>query len=329
MANRKSTKYIVIHTTASSGPLTVASLRAQHRARGFSDIGYGGWIDRSGKEQRGRGYDKIGAHVAGFNSVSVGVSWEGGHKGYDMNPVQEDKLLQVVKRLVKQYPGAKICGHRDLSPDGDRDGVVEPHEWTKTCPWFDAEVWAMNHGLPHTNFSGKAGAKGVAKQPVPDGPDKRTMWLQRLLRMAGAQIVADGWDGPKTQAAIKQFERDNGLPETGSFDTRATVDLLKALASGTVSDAPKRRPAVTALAQKVAAVDRVATEKVTNSAGGTMMSLAAIKETSDQVGGIVATFAGYVPDWFVPAALVAGMLFFGYGYYRRSQRQSEAKAALQ
>jgi N-acetylmuramoyl-L-alanine amidase len=31
-----------------------------------------------------------------------------------------------------------VVGHRDLSPDLDHDGVVEPHEWVKQCPCFDA-----------------------------------------------------------------------------------------------------------------------------------------------------------------------------------------------
>jgi len=35
----------------------------------------------------------------------------------------------------------RICGHRDLSPDADGDGTVEPREWTKTCPGFDVSTW--------------------------------------------------------------------------------------------------------------------------------------------------------------------------------------------
>ena len=35
------------------------------------------------------------------------------------------------------YPIREIVGHRDLSPDLDGDGVVEPEEWVKQCPCFD------------------------------------------------------------------------------------------------------------------------------------------------------------------------------------------------
>ena len=35
------------------------------------------------------------------------------------------------------YHYARVCGHRDLSPDLDGDGKVEPWEWVKQCPCFE------------------------------------------------------------------------------------------------------------------------------------------------------------------------------------------------
>ena len=35
------------------------------------------------------------------------------------------------------YPGCKVCGHRDLSPDLNGNGEIEPEEWVKQCPCFD------------------------------------------------------------------------------------------------------------------------------------------------------------------------------------------------
>jgi hypothetical protein len=32
-----------------------------------------------------------------------------------------------------------VCGHRDLSPDKNGNGEIEPEEWMKACPCFDAE----------------------------------------------------------------------------------------------------------------------------------------------------------------------------------------------
>jgi N-acetylmuramoyl-L-alanine amidase len=51
--------------------------------------------------------------------------------------VQKIMLKTLVKRMMKKYPKAKVCGHRDLSPDLNRDGKITPNEWTKVCPCFD------------------------------------------------------------------------------------------------------------------------------------------------------------------------------------------------
>ena len=42
-------------------------------------------------------------------------------------------------KWVCVYPDSKICGHRDLSPDLDGDGEIEPNEWIKMCPCFNAK----------------------------------------------------------------------------------------------------------------------------------------------------------------------------------------------
>lgn len=44
----------------------------------------------------------------------------------------------LVMLLLRGYPGSRLCGHRDLSPDFNRNGEIEPEEWIKVCPCFDA-----------------------------------------------------------------------------------------------------------------------------------------------------------------------------------------------
>lgn len=42
--------------------------------------------------------------------------------------------------LKSDFPAiTQVVGHRDLSPDLDGDGTVEPEEWTKACPCFDVK----------------------------------------------------------------------------------------------------------------------------------------------------------------------------------------------
>ena len=43
----------------------------------------------------------------------------------------------LILTLLKDYPGCRICGHRDLSPDLNGNGEIEPEEWIKSCPCFE------------------------------------------------------------------------------------------------------------------------------------------------------------------------------------------------
>jgi N-acetyl-anhydromuramyl-L-alanine amidase AmpD len=46
----------------------------------------------------------------------------------------------LILALLKDYPNCRICGHRDLSPDLNGNGEIEPEEWIKACPCFNAET---------------------------------------------------------------------------------------------------------------------------------------------------------------------------------------------
>ena len=47
--------------------------------------------------------------------------------------------MVILTELKVKYPNAKIVGHRDFSPDLDKDGKIEPFEYIKICPSFDAK----------------------------------------------------------------------------------------------------------------------------------------------------------------------------------------------
>ena len=44
-----------------------------------------------------------------------------------------------VRILKKKYPEAVIQGHRDFSPDLNKNGRIEKNERIKDCPCFDAK----------------------------------------------------------------------------------------------------------------------------------------------------------------------------------------------
>lgn len=162
MALRVRTDALVLHCTATLAhqPFNVAAIRSMHKARGFSDIGYNFLIGLNGETWEGRKpVDSAGAHVQNFNSTTLGIAYVGGLRVEDAkpmdtrNPKQIAAMVALLQKLIKRYPKAVILGHRDLSPDLDKDGVVEPHEYMKQCPCFDAGPWAKSLGLPGGKYT--------------------------------------------------------------------------------------------------------------------------------------------------------------------------------
>ena len=118
---------------------TLQALEASHRKRGFNGIGYHYYIRQSGEVINTRPLRRIGAHVKGYNRYSVGICYEGGldkdGKSKDTRtPEQRAALRLLVDELLARFPGCKVCGHRNLSPDLNHNGKIEPDEWTKQCP---------------------------------------------------------------------------------------------------------------------------------------------------------------------------------------------------
>lgn len=160
-------KLIVIHCAASKNGRPLKNDRESaaqvidrwHKDRGFlrsaaraaecnrhlKHIGYQFVIDADGTVESGRAVGEVGAHVAGHNTGSIGICLVGTDA---FTPVQWEKLTVLVGTLRATYPAAKICGHRDLSPDLNGDGTIQPREWTKICPGFTVADWLAADGVP-------------------------------------------------------------------------------------------------------------------------------------------------------------------------------------
>lgn len=138
-------KMIIIHCTATrcNQEFTEQQLLRAHLRMGMTEIGYHYYIRRNGSIVNTRAVDKIGAHCLGYNQYSIGIAYEGGldESGFPADtrtPRQCASLHRLVDVLRERYPTIeRVTGHRDLSPDVDGDGIVEPNEWVKLCPCFD------------------------------------------------------------------------------------------------------------------------------------------------------------------------------------------------
>ena len=140
----RSITLIVVHCTATKvdADFTQKDLLRCHRARGMCMVGYHFYIRKDGFIWSTRPLEMAGAHCLGYNRESVGIAYEG---GLDTNglpadtrtPEQKHSMRVLIRTLKKMFPVSRVCGHRDLSPDRNGNGVVEPSEWLKQCPCFD------------------------------------------------------------------------------------------------------------------------------------------------------------------------------------------------
>ncbi len=139
---RTRTDYIAIHCSATPPKMDIGvdEIRQMHLQRGFKDIGYNRVIRRNGEWEQGREDDEVGAHVEGYNSVSIGICLVGG-VNKKMKPEdnftaeQMDTLMVLVLELRDMYPNAIIQGHRDFP------------NVNKACPSFDVAIWMADNGL--------------------------------------------------------------------------------------------------------------------------------------------------------------------------------------
>lgn len=98
---------------------------------------------------------KIANGVSGYNSTSIHIAYVGGitktnSRGIDNRTEQQkSSLYKLLQDLRVKYPKAYIMGHRDISPDKNKNGKIDTWEYIKLCPCFNAmiEYKELNMGL--------------------------------------------------------------------------------------------------------------------------------------------------------------------------------------
>jgi N-acetylmuramoyl-L-alanine amidase len=121
-----------------------------HKRRGFFfGCGYHYVIKRDGTIQHSKrvnaGVHYQGAHVHGWNDVSIGICLVGGVSRKDrkkeggwtdakpennFTPAQMSGLRELLFILRQSFPKALVIGHRDV-----------PNDFKKDCPCFDVREW--------------------------------------------------------------------------------------------------------------------------------------------------------------------------------------------
>ena len=97
----------------------------------FGQASYHWYVRRNGNTIPTLPETVRGAHAVGYNYCSIGVCYEGGLNPQGeaedtRTPAQKLALYQLLKSLHRDYPQARIIGHKEL-----------PHV-AKACPCFNA-----------------------------------------------------------------------------------------------------------------------------------------------------------------------------------------------
>lgn len=147
--NMRTIKYIAVHCTASHQSMTIEGLKQEFKRKGWVNPGYHYVVSPDGKITQLLDENEVSNGVKGFNSVSINIAYIGGidrtGKPIDnRTDAQKTSLRSLLKLLHKKYPTAVIQGHRDFSPDLNKDGKITPNEWMKACPCFDAKTEYAN-----------------------------------------------------------------------------------------------------------------------------------------------------------------------------------------
>lgn len=150
MKTQRNIEYIVVHCTATPVNTPTANLLAGWKRLGWRNPGYHFVVDGQGRIERLLSIDRVANGAKGYNSNGIHVAYIGGvvrSEGHPSKLVPADTrteaqrlvLRALVALLHADFPKARVVGHRDLSPDLNGNGRIEPQEYTKACPCFDVQ----------------------------------------------------------------------------------------------------------------------------------------------------------------------------------------------
>lgn len=129
-------KWLVVHCSASrcNRPFTVERLIETGRER-FGQPSYHYYVRRNGNVVPILPESVQGVHAVGYNHCSIAVCYEGGldengNAADTRTELQKASLYELLKQLRRDYPQARIIGHREL-----------PHV-AKDCPCFSCAEYA-------------------------------------------------------------------------------------------------------------------------------------------------------------------------------------------
>lgn len=213
---------VFIHCSASDNPNhdNVATMRAWHLQRGWSDVGYQFFIRKDGVIEAGRPLEKTPAAQAGHNTGTIAICLH----GLDIDKFTEAQFstLQALCIKIDASYGGRVTfhGHREVA--------------AKACPVFDYKAVLQLDRAGRLGVSGQhkpiAMPAPVAEAGLEEPETRRTIRPVLRIGHSGAPVEAlqlalnrlgyhvgevDRDFGKRTRAAVLAFQADNHLIADG------------------------------------------------------------------------------------------------------------------
>jgi len=182
----------------------INDIHKYHRdSKGWSGIGYNYFVTFDGRIQEGRGRNQ-GAHtLGGWNTKSLGVSFQGDFSKQLMTDEQVDSGAELIASLIRNEGLGinDVVGHGDL--------------WNTACPGKNFRMTALKNTI--LNELNPNTEKEMVKMLLKIGdrsPDVKKL-QENLNKLGHNARTADGIFGPATDKALKSFQRATGIAVDG------------------------------------------------------------------------------------------------------------------
>jgi N-acetyl-anhydromuramyl-L-alanine amidase AmpD len=177
---------------------------------GWTGIGYNYYVRKDGNIYRGRPEEVAGAHTEGYNDKSIGICFEGNFETETMSEKQLEAGIWLIKDILTRY-NVPIAPHKNFAntacPGRNFPLARMMALATPTAPK------TVTVELPMLRNGSKGGAVKT---------------IQRLLIELGYNPgAADGDFGPRTEGAVKEFQRRNSLGADGIVGQQTWNKILK------------------------------------------------------------------------------------------------------
>ena len=235
---RDATDTIVIHHAAAH-TCRIEDIHRWHLANGWAGCGYHFLIRKDGSVYAGRPVGTVGAHAYGHNRSSIGVCFEGDFTEEQPTEVQLHSGTELVRELLRQYsikPSA-VKRHSDLNATVCPGNLFPFNYWVAELEGDGRKekVRRFQQALLDDGFSlPKYGADGIWGSETEKVAAKCIIkWRRTYLNphtTALAQsllgVDADGMCGPKTDAAIRAYQRAHNLTVDGCIGINTWKALI-------------------------------------------------------------------------------------------------------